>query len=286
MERRFEMLRAGIVAVIVASTLLLASVQAGSDSIFAGAAAPYALPAHLPLAVGRSIYGALDRIAPAPYVLDMLTAAALDAGDLTAARAAAMRIPDRQMREEYLARIDAARGDAARSFAENDAADDTDNVQRGIAALAVRDPQRAYVLEQHFAQRLAVERTHPDALAEAWFTLGVLATARAYTHPAQRSHWMPVSLEHYERAIALAPFEAKYLLSAANQAAAMGRLDVAQGYYLRCLQADPTAGDALAGLGLIAMQRGDRAAALEYLRRARERHAEASLLSQLERVLR
>ncbi|MDP9106464.1 MAG: O-antigen ligase family protein, partial [Candidatus Eremiobacteraeota bacterium] len=85
--------RAAIVAVVCITVVVGACVQLGSDAMFARAAAPVSLAAHLPPGLGTRIYETLERVAPLPFVEAMLTKDALQRGDLSAAAVHAARMP-------------------------------------------------------------------------------------------------------------------------------------------------------------------------------------------------
>ena len=89
-----------------------------------------------------------------------------------------------------------------------------------------------------------------------------------------------------ERALALAPMNMGYLLSAANNAYLSGDLADAQRYFARGVAADPGDGDGYAGLGLVALREGDRTRALAYLQRARAVEPNAPMIAPLAAALR
>ncbi len=184
------------------------------------------------------MYGALDRIAPAAYVEETLAQNDLSRGDLDGAEHYAVRLPAGPRRDDLLGRIAAARGQAKLAREYYFAAPDFDRMQSAIAELAKSDPAGAYELEMRFGARLASLRTHPDALAESYFIAGQLADAMS-----RRG----LSLHDYEAALALAPFDMKYLLNAANEAIALGAYDKAGRYFVRCLNIDPVSRDCLRG---------------------------------------
>lgn len=271
---------------VVLAAAILGFVQIGSDALFASAAVPGSLPARLSPALGRRIYDLIDRVAPAPYVEAMLARAALNRGDLSAAAKHARALPASAQRSDLLGLIARAKGQersAQRYFLE---ADDIFAIDADVNRLARRDPVAAYRLEMRFKTRLSQLRTHPDAVAEAYWRLGELATQRAAIAGPARSHWMHVGMRDYRQAIALAPLAEKYLLAAGAQAINMRRWADAQRYYRRAASVDPASADAYAGMGLAALHSGDRRAALRYAARSRSFNPHARILHTLETQLR
>ena len=135
--------------------------------------------------------------------------------------------------------------------------------------------------------RLIDLRTHPDAVADADWELGLLESRLGYTSlPTQRPAWRRRALRAYERAIVEAPLSAKYALSAANQALAVDDLSGALRWYRQTADQDPGSADAVAGQGLVALRRGERAQAAVLLARSREMDARAPMVAALERALR
>jgi tetratricopeptide (TPR) repeat protein/O-antigen ligase len=270
--------RAAIAAAFVVAVVVAALVQLGSDAIFARAAAPASLPAHLPPGLGTRVYEALERVAPLPFVEAMLTDDALQRGDLAAAGAHAARMPAGTLRNEDEARIALARGrhdEAIRRFLE---AGDAAALQADVLQLVQtgRAPE-AYALEERVRQRLAASKTRPNALADSWWRLGRLAT---------RMHDLPQAEADYARAHALAPFNTKYLIDSGTLELQQHRGDAARALFARAAEIDPGSADAVAGMGLAALERGDEAGAVKLAERAERLSARAPLVLRLRRRLR
>ncbi len=274
---------AGIVALLF---LLLGAVQIGSDAIFSSAAAPGSLPARLPHALGVTIYTAIERIAPAPYVESMLARAAYDRGDLQAAQAHARRLPPSGQRDELLAQIAQARGDETLAERYFIGAADVFSIATLVDRLASNDPAKAYALELRMKQRLEQTATHPDALAEVDWRLGQLATLRAGRAPAQRNVWLRQGMRDYERALALAPLSGKYLMAAGVQSLELRDDAAAQRYFRRAIDVNPANGDAYAGLGLAALAQGRRDEARADAEKSRIYDPHSGLLEDLDAALR
>lgn len=265
--------------------LALGALQLASDGILASAAAPYALPRAVPPAYGIRIYGALDWLAPAPYVESTLAEASLSRGDVDGAERYALRLPPIAARNELLAKIAHARGQRQLALEYYLVAPDVNVVQREILERSQTDPAGAYALELTLRDRLEMLFTHPDAVAEAYWMLGRLADKRALAEPRRRDDLMRLALRHFQTAIELAPFSEKYLLAAGNQALALGDLTEARRQFSRDTDINPNSAIAYAGLGLVALRSGDNTSARTFAQRARLLDANAPLLRTLEQAL-
>jgi hypothetical protein len=274
--------------VIAALLAALGIVQAASDSFNAGVAVPGTVPARVPIGFGLAVYSALDHAAPAPFVLSTLCAYALERGDTRLALRYAVALPASPDRDELLARIAAADHDANLAFEYELAAPDVRAAQRAIEAQAQRDPGAAYALEGLLALRLTLLRTHPDDVAEANFRMGELANRQAWREvPASKrqGYWLDRAMRDFSAAANLAPLSEKYLIAAANQAMLLGDLTNAQKLFAQAEAGDPDSANAIAGLGVVAYQRGDVAAARSYLARSSAIDSSALMVRALERYL-
>ena len=254
----------------------LGAVQLGSDSIFASAATPYSLPAHLPADTGVTVYRVIERVAPAPYVNLMLARAELDRGDVVRAHAHALRLPPSVRRSDLLGRIAQARGDQREAVRDFIAAGDVFAIDDEVDLIAKRDLRAAYALELILKNRLERTSTHPDSLAESLWHLGALAS------------WLGESstaMSDFASAVSLSPLTEKYLLGAGFQAYQMRRYPEARSYFARAISVDPLSADAYAGAGLVALRVGDRSAAQAYARRGRATHRRSHVLQSLEQQL-
>jgi tetratricopeptide (TPR) repeat protein len=251
-------------------------VQLASDAIFARAGEPPSLPAHLRPELGARVYHAILRVAPAPYADALLARAALSANNPGEALTYARALPDSARRDDILGEIAQARGDSSAAQAYFVRAGDLEAVSREVDALAPRDPASAYALEAALKTRLESGGTHPDAVAEAYWQLGVLAW---------RLSKRELAMQNYRQAIALSPLSEKYLLSAGFAAYDLRDDASAQRLFTRVLAVDPASADGYAGAGMVALRDGHRARALLYARRAAaiapHSHALATLNAQL-----
>jgi tetratricopeptide (TPR) repeat protein/O-antigen ligase len=260
------------------AVMVCAFAQLGSDAVLARAAAPFSLAAHLPGGLGTRVYETLERIAPLPFVEAMLTEDALRRGDFAAASAHAARMPPGTLRDEDDARIALARGrhdEAIRRFLE---AGDDAALQADVRQLIETGHEReAYALEDRVRQRLIASQTRPNAVADSWWRLGRLAA---------RMHDVPEAERDYARARALAPFNTKYLIESGMLALQRRRADVARASFGRAAEIDPGSADAVAGMGLAALDAGDRPEAERLAVRALRMNARSSLALRLQRNLR
>ena len=270
--------RAALVAALGVAIVICGFVQVGSDAVFARAAAPVSLAALLPPGTGTRIYDTLERVAPLPFVEAMLTDDALRRGDLTAATAHAARMPAGTLRNEYDARIALARGrhdEAIRRFLE---AGDNAALQADVRELMETGRAReAYALEQRVRQRLVESKTRPNAVADSWWRLGRIAARMDDAPEAERD---------YARAHALAPFNTKYLIESGMLALQQRQPDSARASFARAAEIDPGSADAVAGVGLAALDAGDRSEAERLSVRALRMNARAPLALRLQRSLR
>lgn len=250
--------------------------QIGSDAIYSKAGTPQSLPAHLPLSLGERIYRVIAQVAPAPYVNAMLADAAMQRGDLNAAQRYASRLPDSVRRSDLLGRIARARGDHARAEYYFVLADDVFAIGDEVDALAKSDPAGAYRVEETFIRRLERKATHPDALAEAYWRLGVLASQLGRP---------PLAMKHFQSAVDLSPLSGKYLIAAGFQAYDLHDNAAAQAYFQRAIAVDPGSADAYAGAGMTALRLGDRATARMYAARSRSYDPRSHALYTLEKLL-
>jgi len=260
-----------------------------SDSLNARAAADGTLPRRISPSFGDAVYGALDRLAPASYVESTLAQRALERGDLVSAQRYAVHLPASPSRDELLARIAGARGQSQLALEYSLAAFDSDAVEAASQRLAVTDPQAAYELERLLEVRLSGRAMHPDAVAEARWQMGLFANQVAWGKvPGSRAQraWLTIASSDFESAVALAPLSERYAIAAANQADLLAERDRAEALFARAADIDPGSADAIAGLGVVALQNGDRVAAAAYLKRARALDPSALMVRALQRDLR
>jgi O-antigen ligase/tetratricopeptide (TPR) repeat protein len=251
--------------------------QLASDALYAGAATPGSLVAGLrPLGAGP--YEAIERVAPLPLVEAALAAYDLNGARLSDAARHTARIPPGPVRSDLDARIAQREGrdaDAIRSFlnAGDDAA-----LQPIVYRLAARGRVRdAYRLERRIRDRLATIGMRPNAVADSWWRLGLLAS---------RLHDDAEANTDYAAASRSAPLNTKYLFDAGMTSLQRGDTTAAAADFTAITRIDPADADGLAGLGLAAIVRGDRDAAESFASRAVAINPNATFAQALSQLLR
>jgi len=178
----------------------------------------------------------------------MLARDALASGDPDGAQAHAIRMPANASRNELLARIADERGQSQLALEYYLVAPDVAAVGRYVRAMGVKDPVGAYALESDLLAHLEALTTHPDAVAEAYWTLGRLATRHGYLDPPARASAWKTSLADYRQAVALAPLSEKYWLALGNQYVLLEDWPSARDAFERARGINPNSSDASAGL--------------------------------------
>ncbi len=228
-------------AVVALVLVALGIVQFASDAFFASAAAPGSVPRRVPVSLALRVYRVLDRIAPAEYVEATLATYDLQRGDTRGALHHAVLMPPSPARSEILGRIALARGDRTLAREYFFAAPDIDALQREVRRVARTDPVRAYAFELRVRNRLSALQTHPDAVAEAYWIMGSLATSCARREAFAREHWLRRALANDIAAVRLSPLSEKYLLAAASAENNLGDSGAALRLYRRVHAIDPDA---------------------------------------------
>ena len=231
---------AGALAALVVAAAL-ASLQLASDSLLANAAMPGSVPRIVPPSYGVAAYASLDRIFPGGLFGASLAERDLDAGDLAGASSYASRLRAGSARDELLGRIALARRERALALSYFLAAPDVARLQDAAIAQSRADPLGAYRFEESVRDRLSQLRTHPDAVAEADYTMGTIALLCARNDEAQRGTWVRRALGDDVEAATLAPFSEKYLRATAGVELELGDRDAARRYDARVLAIDPGA---------------------------------------------
>jgi tetratricopeptide (TPR) repeat protein len=249
------------------------AVQAVSSIALRGEGQGGAWPRFVPEALAERV----DRIGPTvplPAALRLvLGREALARGDAGLAALDAAALPPSRDRLALEGGIAEARGDSAAAVRAYLAAGDLSALQAAVDGLvrAGRIPD-ALALEHAAVDRLAADRTQIDALAQAYFDLGGLEETQAYQFAvgtAVRHDHERAAGDAYAKALALAPFDERYLIAYANQELNLGEIASAERVFERARDADPTSAEPVAGLGDAAFRRGDAAAARAELARAR-----------------
>ena len=266
---------------------LLAAVQFGSMATLRSAALEGSVPRRLTLAAGAQTYAAIAAVVPLAFVEQMAARGQLALGQAAAAQHHIERLPPGRDRQELLAQMLALRGDRAAALAAYLEAGDVPAVNAEVSALdGSRDVAGAIALQKLLIRRLDADRTHHDALAEAWFHLGELHGEAAVIDPRYRSTYRQWAADDYDQAIKLAPITEKYLLYAGSAALLQHRIERAARFFEGALSVDPASASAFAGLGEVALANGDQATARRMFESARARDAQAASVLMLGRKLR
>jgi tetratricopeptide (TPR) repeat protein len=246
--------RAIAVFAVALLLLVLGVIQAASDAFTAGASTPGALPRRIPIGFALKVYHALDAAAPATYVEATLAQYELERGDVTLAQHYALRLPPIAVRNELLAKIALGRNDRVLAMEYFFAAPDVAALQQAVLQIAATDPVAAYAYERHVRDRLVSLRTHPDAVADAYWESGYLAVAcarrRGLSRRASRS-WLQRGLADESAAVRLSPLSVKYLLAAGSIEVDLGNARAARRWYRRALSVDPSSAATLNALRAI-----------------------------------
>ena len=261
---------AGIVA---ASALLLAlgALQVVSSALLRDYARPYALPALLPADMDDRLFGESGARAPTSGLRLLLARQALADHNYALAELRLRNVPPGRDRDQLTGLLEEARGDHADAIHDYLLAGDSNGLEREEARVtASGDTRGAVLLQREIVARLKKDRTQPDALAEAWWRLGLAEQLDGYMHYpiSSRRPWQIRAMKAYENAVALAPLSERYLVAAGSQELNLNDAATAQRYFERARDVDPTSAQAWVGLAQVALRRGDRAAARRYLARA------------------
>ena len=271
---------------VALALIAFAILQWASGAIFSRAATPLSLPAHLNVQFGVTVYRALEHAWGPPFVEAMLARAALEEGDIAAAREHVSKMPPSVTRSALEGRVALASDQHELAISDFIAALDIDELQREVDRLQQRGQlMQAYRLENLTRARLVQAGTHPDAVAESYWRSGVLARALANRVQPPDPRWLHIALDDYRQAYSLAPWSGKYWLEAGTGALVIGQYDDARRYYQRAVEVDPQMADAYAGLGVIALHQGDRQTALRYAARSRALNPASTMLRRLDRSL-
>ena len=263
---------------------MLGIVQIGSDALLARAAVPASLPRMLPPRLGRAIYRAIDRVAPAPFVARELGRDALRHGDLASAERYAVTLPAGGARDALFASIERTRGDEALAIEYELAGIDLPRLLARIDTLEAKHPRTAYTLAARVRARLATTTTHPDALANILWRCGSIATSAVY-HGHRPELWNPRARRAFLAAARMAPYDNNYALGVAAYYYRMHENARAQHWYRRVISINPSSANGWSGLGSIALRAGDLAAARRFLATARRYDPDAGSVRVLARRL-
>jgi tetratricopeptide (TPR) repeat protein len=263
-----------IVLLVVAAAVLclLAALQVVSGALLREYAQPYSLLRFLPDDLDDVVFGRDGARAPTPALRLVLARLAVDERDFALADLRLRNLPPSRDRSQLAAQLAELRGDHGEAIVEYLQAGDLPGLEREEARIAATgDTRGAVMLQREIVRRLAGDRTQPDALAEAWWRLGLAEQLDGYMHYpiGDRRPWVVRAMHAYEQAVALAPLSERYLVAAGSQELNLADDAAAQQYFERARDVDPTSAQAWVGLAEVALDGGDRAGARRYLQRAR-----------------
>ena len=250
--------------------IALAGLQFVSSALLRDYAEPASIVALIPASVGRWIQDH-DGPAPTASLRLLLARRALAEHDEPVAERLVEQLPPSRDRWQLEAQLAEARGDHDAAVAGYLRARDLLGLEREESRIAAAGNTRAAVLlQRQIVKALESDPTQPDALAEAWWRLGLAEQLDGYMHYPinSRRPWAVRAMSAYEQACALAPLSERYLVAAGNQEINLNDDAAAQRYFERARDVDPTSAQAWVGLAELATRRGDRNAARRYLQRA------------------
>jgi tetratricopeptide (TPR) repeat protein len=194
-------------------------------------------------------------------------AAAVHSGDLAEAERLLAGAPDDGETADLRGQIAQAKGDRAGAIQAYVRAGDVVRAQALIDALAPTDLLGALADQRRLVAALARYGRAEEVTGDAWLRLGVLQAQAGYADPVHRPAFWREAETSYRHALALAPNDHSYLLSAAYQALANGHTTDALRWYQRATEIVTNSRDGYAGLALASAARGDCAhAAQSYAR--------------------
>lgn len=257
-------------ALVVAAALLM---QLIGDGLYGALAVPGSLPHALagewPFVLAERT--GLERIAA---VRVTLARAALVRGE--ANRALVLLAPLAPTAEvvDVRGRAELAADDAPAALRDFASAGDFIAAQAAIDAIGARDPVAGLAIVRDFERRLASSASGPEIGAEAAWREGQIAALAAARYPARAIVYERAALAAYQRALARAPNEEKYLLNAALVSLVLGDAAGARTTYVRASEVVPDSVDAFVGVAVTNAVLGDCAAARTALASARGYAAE------------
>jgi tetratricopeptide (TPR) repeat protein len=266
-------LRGSIVALATVMLLAALAIQLLFDGLYGSVAAPHSLPHHI---AGDWPFAVIDRtgLARVAGVRVMLARAALVREEPARARALLAGLPESPDVMDLRGRAAFEAGDPAASLRDFAAAGDFIAASTAIDALVASDPRAALAIVHDFEQQLAERAAAPEIAAEVAWREGVIAATAAARYPADALRYDREALAAFDRALARAPNEEKYLLNAAFAGLRLGDATGARRRYERAAQVVPDSVDAFLGVAVTAAVSGDCAAARAALGRARTFAAE------------
>jgi hypothetical protein len=262
--------RALFAVVAAAVVVALGAIQFTAATLLRGDAQPGSLLRTLPDGTTREALA--GGRAPTPALRLLLARVAVAGAPPDVAQRYVEALPQGAERASLEGTLAEAGGDHAAATAAYLAAGDWAGLEREAQRIETRgDTAGAVVLRRVVVARLARDPTEPDALAEAWWKLGLAEQMDGYHHYPidSRRPWVQRAMADYEHAVTLAPLSERYLIAAGSQEINLADDAAARAYFERARDADPTSAQAWAGLAEVALRAHDTATARADLARAR-----------------
>ncbi len=225
---------------------------------------------------------------PLPAALRLVLARrALESGRLALAEEHLAHMDPSRDRDELVGLLAERGGDERAAVLAFLAAGDVAGVEERVAQLAATGRiDEALQLQRAVLARVQQDPAEAGALPEAYYRLAGLEQDAAYRLDSDaRGPLERASATDYERAVALAPLEERYLIAAGNEQINLGDFDAALAYFRRVRDVDPNSVDALTGFGDVALRLGKTSEARAYLAQAKRLKPDADSVKRLAKAL-
>jgi tetratricopeptide (TPR) repeat protein len=261
-------LRGSLVAVATVLALAALAIQLLFDGLYGSVAAPHSLPHHI---AGDWPFALMERMGleRSASVRVMLARAAIVRDEPARALTLLDGLPATADVTDIRGRAALEAHDPAAALRDFAAAGDFISASAAIDALGVNDPRAALAIVRDFQRQLAERAAAPEIAAEVAWREGVIAATAAARYPDDAQRYQNESLAAFDRALASAPNEEKYLLNDAFARLRLGDAAGARRGYVRAAQVVPDSVDAFVGVAVTAATLGDCGAARTALERAR-----------------
>jgi tetratricopeptide (TPR) repeat protein len=199
-------------------------------------------------------------------------AAAIHTGDLATAAQLVATLPDDPETADLRGRIAEARGERDAAIAAYIRAGDVVRAEALIDAIAKADPAAALTAQRALVAALPSDPSATEVVGDAWHHLAQFQALAGYSDPAHRTELWDEAQRSFERALALAPNDETYLLTAAVQALMNGDTTDAARWFARAGEVRPNNPEVYSGMALTEAVRGNCPAARTWLARWTSAH--------------